>query len=143
MSELKDEVESSLHKMFAQLQKDIQEFLPNENIRLYDNHDGEPCIFGYHDSLSLEESEFEIDTIGRKKLVNGWSITKWVINHGYPHEPDGVDAVEVGYFRTEVSARLAFLKAIFACKMEDYAQRLYDIAFAKQQEEWEKIENQM
>lgn len=143
MSELKDEVESSLHNMFAQLQKEIQEFLPNENIRLYVNHDGEPCIFGYHDSLSLEEAEFEIATIGGKKLVNGWSITKWVINYGYPHEPDGVDAVEVGNFRTEESARLAFVKAIFDCKMEDYAQILDDIAFAKQQAEWEKIENQM
>lgn len=127
-----------MNHIFAKLQSEMKEFLPNEEIRLDTNEYGEYCIRGYHDAVVLDELDLPIKKIFGEKIVKSWSVNIVKHQHGNWDEPDYYDKKLVGNYIMEEQARLAFIKTIFECKLSDYSERLGDEEFERQQAEWEK-----
>ena len=129
-----------MNHIFSKLQSEMKELLPNQEIRLDTNNNGEYCILGYHDAVVLDNVELPIKTIRQEKIVKGWSVTIVKHKHGNWDEPDYYEEKIVGNYLSEDQARLAFIKTIFECSLSDYSEKLGDEEFARQQAEWEKNE---
>jgi hypothetical protein len=115
---------SQLDKLVSFLEKALPNLLPGEKIRVEDG-----IVYGAGDSVTIQETEIERNTIVGPKKFPGWTVS---VIHYIPStqwEPADCDEHEIGAYPSWFQAAEAFLVEIFRDKIRREEERQSDIEF--------------